>query len=520
MVGRKLLWGIAALVLLAAVAAAAYWTAVGSPSVLEPGARSSAHEGVDCLRCHSSYEGVSDGLCLDCHEDAVNWTWHTASGGGADCDECHYEHVGRDRITDLTAVPACPRGEKLAESHEGLRCVECHRNGEPTEVCADCHARYQGGTHLVGYTDACDICHDQVDWVTTYDHESPDNPDRQCADCHGGEPPHSLPAYREWTGDCDVCHGTVSWTIPDFPHEAIRDSCAECHPVSLDPAWGGSSAECSDCHTIFSWTPASVVHGALDGSCLRCHGEDPPPQHLTRAELGYVDCNMCHGDASWSRTVVHEDYAAPCVQCHVEDEAAHEGPFAADCQWCHGTDAWAVATPHPSQGSACLECHIDPHLGGDADAHVDAAHTALCADCHVAGLNWTVIVVDHVPLGSDCVACHATPHLPYGAIAVACGACHGTVSWVPLVVDHDLLGLDCASCHATPHPNAWDQWSDQCTLCHAVDDWNTRSFDHDISNATSVMCVKCHDDVHRGTLGILCEECHTVDTWETEVINP
>jgi len=522
---RRLLLALGSIALMLVTALVTYLYATGSPAVLEPGGRSTAHAGIDCTRCHDQYRGTPDGKCLDCHADAANQTWHTLSGGGVDCTKCHYEHAGRDRLTDLTVVPACPRGPNLTGAHDGLRCVECHRTGEATEDCAACHEMYIGGTHLVGYVTDCKLCHDQDTWVTSFDHakgvgQGSGTGALPCSDCHAADPPHALPAYTTWSADCAACHATDRWVLPAFPHDDVKEPCEQCHPASLDAKWGRTSGSCTDCHTVLSWTPPAVDHLRLDTDCTRCHEGDQLATHLTAAELGGQDCDACHLTSSWSRSIDHATYPGTCTQCHVEDRSAHGFAYATDCQWCHGTDHWQVTATHPAADADCISCHPDPHAGGDAVAHVDAEHSALCGACHVGGTNWTIMDVDHALLGDDCAACHVDPHGAIGPSSANCAMCHGTDAWVPLVADHAQMGTDCRSCHESPHPNAWDRWSEQCELCHNTVDFGVRSYDHAVSNVTGVPCVNCHDDVHKGTLGLDCAHCHAVDTWETEVITP
>jgi hypothetical protein len=522
MEATRVRWLIITLIVVVATAMVTYLVVVASPETMEPGIRSTAHEGIDCMRCHSSYEGVDDGLCLDCHPEMPALEWHSGAGGDGDCADCHYEHVGRDYITDLTEVPPHPeRDLQLSGVHSPLQCNECHWTASMEAECAFCHERFIEGTHEVGFTSDCELCHIQSIWDVDYDHA---HEKAECLDCHGDSPDHTYPGYLEYSTECNVCHEVDLWIIPEFDHEwinATNSSCQLCHPMALDPLYGGRSSDCDDCHLNTSWWPQKVDHFVLEPPCTRCHADDRPTEHLTDREMAPMDCDSCHvAGTSWNRQIQHITHPQPCIQCHGEASDVHEGPYADDCTWCHITDRRDILKPHPDQAVECTLCHLPEHGGGDRERSVDDAHADRCNACHVAGTEWQSNDIDHDALGADCYACHDAPHDPIGGWEAACGVCHLTEYWLPVQADHDRFSDDCLACHWTTHPNGKDRYSDDCTLCHVTDDWAVRYWDHDPSLIQGIECVSCHDDIHRGSLGIVCEDCHTTDTWETEVINP
>ncbi len=499
-----------------------YAFAIGDPVRIQPGDLSTAHEDIECLRCHDSYSGVDEELCLECHEDVPEKVWHREAGGGDDCEECHYEHVARDYITDLTQVPPHPPREiELTDVHETIRCTECHWQDVTVSECSECHERFIEDTHEVGFTNECDLCHIQGTWEVEYDHE---DETAECIDCHDDQQDHAYPGYLEYNSTCDACHEVDKWIIPKFDHDILNltnVSCQLCHPMSLDLVHGGRSDDCADCHLNTSWTPQRVDHFKIDPPCIRCHEGDPPPQHLDPLQFAPLECDSCHEPGvSWDRQVQHITHPQPCIQCHGPTPEVHDRAYADDCQWCHITDQRNILKPHPNQTEECTQCHDVEHEGGDREYSVDAAHAVECASCHVAGTDFNVTSINHTVLGQDCYACHESTHEPIGGWDVSCGVCHDTEYWVPVRADHDVMGEDCLACHTTVHPNGKDQFSDDCTVCHETDDWIIRDWDHQLSNASDIDCVNCHDDIHLGTLGIVCEECHVQDTWETDVINP
>jgi hypothetical protein len=516
---KRIQWIVITLLVVVAAATVTYFTVLGSPESLEPGPRSTAHEGIDCLRCHEDYSGVQNDLCLECHEDVEELPWHTETRDGDDCTVCHYEHVGSDFITDLTELGPHPeRPIELSGVHTPLRCTECHFVANVTGECSFCHERYIGETHEVGFATECDLCHIQSVWDVEYDHE---HETAECIDCHGDDPDHLYDGYLNWSTTCDDCHAVDKWLLPEFDHEEVGEPCSLCHPSSLDLNHSGQSETCSVCHDIEAWTPQFVNHDLIESPCETCHGNDTPTEHLSERERAPLECDACHiAGTSWAREINHSAQPQPCVQCHSPQADVHDKTYAEDCQWCHVTDRRDIFQPHPDQTEECTDCHLSEHLGGDPLLSTDARHADQCADCHVANETWDVIEVDHVTLGQDCYSCHEPTHADIGGWEVSCGECHATEYWVPVVVDHDALGEDCLACHVTSHPNGKDQFSETCDLCHDTEDWAAVTWDHELRNETGIDCVNCHDDIHRGSYGLICEDCHVTDTWETDVINP
>jgi predicted CXXCH cytochrome family protein len=519
---RRLIWLVITLVVVAGSALVTYSLAVGSPERVQPGELSTAHDGIDCMRCHDDYQGITDDQCLDCHEDVLSMVWHDKAGGGQDCTDCHYEHVGKDYITDLTQVPAHPeRDIELSDTHLFVQCNECHWSNVPEPECSACHQRFIGSTHLVGFSEDCDLCHVQLSWDVEYDHE---DEVAECVDCHDDTQDHRYPGYLEYNSTCDACHEVDVWVIPVFDHERIdteSQSCQLCHPQSLDLTYGARSDDCSNCHLNTSWTPQRMDHQALEPPCQRCHEADLPAEHLETERIAPLDCDACHeAGVSWARRVDHSNQSQPCIQCHGDASELHDRIYADDCQWCHVADHRYILKPHPSQDADCTDCHAVEHEGGSVEYSVDARHATACGSCHVAGGDFNSPMVNHSLLGQDCYSCHQPTHDPIGGWEISCGVCHDTEYWLPVRIDHDPMGEDCLSCHVTVHPNGKERFSEDCTLCHNTEDWAVRTWDHSLVNESAIDCVNCHDDIHLGTLGLVCEDCHVQDTWETEVITP
>ncbi len=186
-------------------------------------------------------------------------------------------------------------------------------------------------------------------------------------------------------------------TVPS----AAQDSCNDCHD---DPA----PAEF-----------AESVHGSFD--CVDCHSDPVSDDHP--ADVGKVDCGMCHDD-------VLEAYASS-VHGLARENGATEAP---GCATCHGDIHFMVSLSDPSSPvhrlrlpGTCGNCHADPAIvekfgipmARPLDAFRQSVHGRLtaenggatCGDCHrshdVYRASDPRSSVFHAKLHETCGACHA-----------------------------------------------------------------------------------------------------------------
>lgn len=132
----------------------------GSEQAAQPGKLSSMHrENAACEDCHVPWQGVSDGMCLGCHElyDAAvlrpSIRFHTE---GRRCLQCHREHAPVEEISKMDHTLLNP----------ALGCDKCHldpHEGLFGDDCRTCHGitawKIAGFRHPPEEKGNCDKCH-------------------------------------------------------------------------------------------------------------------------------------------------------------------------------------------------------------------------------------------------------------------------------------------------------------------------------------------------------------------------
>ena len=459
--------------------------------------------------------------CQDCHS-AESWTTLSLS--------MKFNHK-------LTEFP-------LEGSHSFVRCTECHKDLEFSQVeenCSDCHL----DVHSDQFADDCQMCHNSASWIDEIEmrnmhmetrfpligahagldcqlcHSSGRYADTplECVDCHinsveqTDNPDHFLAAFplsceechniafRNWqpaefthptdfplvlghaVADCKTCHETTYLGTPDF--------CFGCHQMdynnALDPAHQKSdfSQSCEECHTIAAWTPAEFNH-------------DLSTFHLTGAHLT-VECSSCHTNGVYTGT------KSECWDCHSVAYESTSNPihtidgYSVNCTDCHQTSSW-----QPAQ--------FDHNL---SNYPLSGAHVlANCSDCHQIGI--------YQGISDLCYSCHQQdyeeaddPDHVDSNLSQSCEGCHTNIAWQPSSFDHQLtafpltgshIGTDCNACHlngvfgGTPtdcyacHTEEFEEADDpdhvegnfgtDCALCHNTNDWEPAGFNHELAGFT------------------------------------
>jgi DmsE family decaheme c-type cytochrome len=216
-----------------------------------------------------------------------------------------------------------------------------------------------------------------------------------CAACHGltaahvaseGEQPPAVGVEelagwtaRQRSDACVGCHTDKGQTLEDDPHAGTGVSCWSCHPDQVHAGAG-------------SLRPVSAYRNVSE-FCLQCHADVaaafrlPFHHRVLEAEMSCTDCHPLHGEAPI--TVVHDDEAGSCLQCHVELNGPflfpHAGTEELGCTECH--------RPHGSLhdgllaqdgNSLCLQCHFEPGFPviAGTDHSLLLRNQARCYDCH------------------------------------------------------------------------------------------------------------------------------------------
>lgn len=421
-----------------------------------------------------------------------------------------------------------------AGGHDLDPCYACHREGEESFVCNECHTKGP---------ESCDTCH------ATPPPPHAAHGDYPCGTCHVVPGGLRAPGHLQDRGPGDVRFaGGLAGSAAAFNGETCSDTRCHAGPGAAlpTPAWAPREIACGDCHSSpppeHPQDRCDRCHtggggdGHVDGrvavddarrdGCDACHGAagDPAPPpglsgssdpadpgvgahlaHLRPAQSAPVACETCHvvprrptdpGHLDGVTQVLVGRYAAgTCADtgCHGSDRPTWTGE--APCGSCHGTPP----AGHPA--GDCARCHLTAAPGGGIAlpaAHVDGRVDAGgedCAACHGDG--------GRVPPGGShaaharyaCATCHpAGTHLDGAAqVAIAAGgtfergrcadaACHGPNR--PVWGRAETVE-GCGSCHGAPpadHPEG------ACATCHPAE----RHADGRLDVALPEDCGACH----------------------------
>lgn len=469
----------------------------------------------DCANCHESFnKPAQSSLCLACHKvvaadvaAATGFHGRNPAVKGADCEQCHTDHQGRDAdivlldrhtfdhgITDFT----------LVGRHAGVDCGLCHQSGkkfsEAPSGCVACHKKDDRHEGRLG--EACADCHTETGWAAAkFDHDKTDFPLRDahartlCASCHPddrfeGTPTACADCHQlddvhrgEFGKKCDSCHGTESWKNLRFDHDTTGFPLVGRHDV----------AKCTSCHT------GDLFEQDLPKTCIGCHAKDD----VHKGNNG-TNCADCHSPQDWKKTSFDHDKDTnfplrgqhantSCAMCHRDNAFAVE--LATDCYSCHKDDD----AHKGQQGQNCERCHNESDWSADVRFDHDITrfplvglHAAVpCEECHLG--------TTFKDVSLKCIDCHRDEDEHKGRLGASCGQCHNPNGWKFWQFDHNTqtdypldgahVEVDCESCHKKP-VDGEIELNSRCYACHRK------------------------DDVHRGDFGTKCEECHVTEAFD------
>lgn len=445
-------------------------SAQNRPGSAKQGFTSHADFEQQCRYCHEPLRLSMDDSCLQCHTEIADQLSgqegiHGLIKNLPRCAVCHPDHRGRD-YDMLQAASAgfehSLTGFSLIKHQIGydaapLECAACHTGQNYAQVannvCSDCHAAEAGdwmSIHQRDYGQDCLACHDGLDSMLTFDHQS-----------------------------------------TAFPLEGqhVGIACAACH---MDSQMTGLALQCEGCHQ----EPA-LHQGLFEPSCAGCHS----PQGWIPAILDGVAFDHAL-DTGFYLTQHQLDYSgAPitCVTCH---PAGLEAFDLATCTQCHEGHDPAFMLEHTTNfGPACLDCHDGTDRMKDFDHArffvLDGRHADLaCGDCHA----------DQIFAGTptECFECHAEPEIHRGVFGLVCQDCHTTSAWTPaslkvhdFPLGHGLEGGQVSEC-ATCHPSNYITYT--CFGCHEHQPGEMRQEHDEVSFASTPFesCATCHPAGEKG----------------------
>jgi hypothetical protein len=265
------------------------------------------HNQKKCTDCHST-DKIKDAPteCKECHaEPNLHRGQFTQS-----CDTCHTPQgwspakLDEQPFAHLTTTGFSLALHQTDYSNQAITCISCHPSDMKIldiQTCINCHTQHDTqfmSDHQQQYGSECLTCHDGVDRLSNFDHNT------------------FFPLEAKHASiQCDACHAD----------KAFRGTPSECYQCHQEPDIhaGVFGFKCYYCHTADAWSPATLQqhnfplnHGADDQNaqlqCDTCHG------------LNYIDytCYNCHDHQpdeiahSHQSLTLPEPELATCSNCH------------------------------------------------------------------------------------------------------------------------------------------------------------------------------------------------------------
>ncbi|MFC2163962.1 cytochrome b/b6 domain-containing protein [Acidobacteriota bacterium] len=299
----------------------------------------SAHEGLDCLDCHS---GKST---LPHKEETPGW-----KVGCQGCRTCHDEESEQYQAHGMAIF--------------GGVC-------EDMPTCADCHGDHDilpstaklSKTHPSNLPVTCGVCHKNLDLVKKYDIRT-DHPVEIYDSSIHGESVQGGVLSAATCNDCHSVEGTAHKIYSQgnqnssINHFNIPDTCGQCHEEETREYWDG-------------------IHGQLakrgdteSPVCTHCHGEhgiisaSDPSSPVSPARLAEATCTPCHESITLTEKYGVATGRRPSFIDTYHGLKTKAGDlFVANCASCHGVHLILPSSDPKSTINAenlkatCGECH-------------------------------------------------------------------------------------------------------------------------------------------------------------------
>ena len=423
--------------------------------VLSPGPLSKSHSYLEnndgCPKCHTSTSGLSDKLCLTCHEEIDKRIKEKKGYHGLDpdkpCNKCHGEHKGKEMITyDISLVNHKLLSFPLRGGHNEAKCEDCHNPKTPTTK------------HPPIKIDG------RIKQLPTFL-----NAPIECEDCHNR--PHGTQFQKK---KCTNCHVEQTWKELKFSHQ--KDSQYPLTGKHLKVA-------CSACHKPVKDPLTVVVYEGIPGKgkfCKECHKDPHEKKFGTK-------CYLCHVNEGWKEI---KEWKLLKEFDHSKLDYPLEGKHQkVDCIKCHEEKKQRIFKLGGYK--FCDRCHKDPHKGQFTNQKCKVCHDVIkdwkkssfdhqkspfpltplheqakCKDCHPKG-NFKL------PLEKECEQCHSQIRKIMSGSAfgkkgekgpdpmfrmIPCENCHDLKD---KNIDEQVMRKRCVECHNKAYGILWDYRSRQ-----------------------------------------------------------
>jgi len=246
--------------------------------------------------------------------------------------------------------------------------------------------------------------------------------DETCLMCHDGmnthlgRTAHRLSSETENPAKsiaCVSCHSGGEVHIEDPQPENILNpatasvedelaTCSQCHQphtemhnIGFDPHVGQNLA-CADCHSVHSGSPTLLIDDNAE-FCGQCHVSavnDFRRRSNHPLTDGNVQCISCHDFVGGDKPNFGHGPSENCTQCHPQQA----GPFLYEHE---------ATSSFSTEGAGCQSCHM-PH-GSPNERLLNQSGDNLCRQCHGIPAGHRTV---HDGIGSQygCMECHSEIH--------------------------------------------------------------------------------------------------------------
>jgi predicted CXXCH cytochrome family protein len=331
-------------------------------------------------------------------------------GANARESSCISCHRSAEWVSDTNIVAITMAGD--VHFSRGIGCEDCH-GGDPNagfvesdpELAMNPDKGYKSPPDKSGIPGFCSRCHSDIDYMKRFNprlptdqfslyktsvhgkrlYENGDTRVAACTDCHGAH--GILPAsdsrsrvyYRNVPNTCKTCHSSAEYMAPysekgtPFPTDQFDEYVRSVHGMLALEKGDQSAPVCNDCHGSHGATPPALV--SVSAACGECHASnrdyfDVSPHKKPWSELGYKECEQCHGNhyiVAATDSMLGTDANALCVQCH---DAGTEG-FAAASRMRSAIDSLKSSIDEAEE--IVLEAEMKGVEGGQARFDLGAA---------------------------------------------------------------------------------------------------------------------------------------------------